>query len=86
MTSEITEVGIERLPDEEALRSERDRRLWEAFNKLPSRYQELLRLMVLAGRTDYHSVAEALRIPHGPTRGRGLAMLRALYDDEESGR
>jgi len=73
------------LPEVEALRDERDRRLWAAFARLPRRCQELLRLTVLAGRADYRVVSEALRMPHGsigPTRGRCLRTLRAELDKE----
>jgi RNA polymerase sigma factor (sigma-70 family) len=73
------------LPEREALRSDRDRRLWTAFRRLPQRCQELLRLTVLAGRAEYRAVAEALRMPRGsigPTRGRCLEMLRGLFATE----
>jgi RNA polymerase sigma factor (sigma-70 family) len=69
-------------PEHEVLRDERDRQLWAAFHKLTQRCQELLRLTVLAGRAEYSAVAEALHMPHGsigPTRGRCLNSLRALY-------
>jgi RNA polymerase sigma factor (sigma-70 family) len=67
------------LPEEEALRSDRDRLLWRAFHRLPQRCQELLRLTVLAGRAEYDHVAQALGMPRGsigPTRGRCIATLR----------
>jgi RNA polymerase sigma factor (sigma-70 family) len=69
-------------PEHEVLRDERDRQLWSAFHELTQRCQELLRLTVLAGRAEYRAVAEALHMPHGsigPTRGRCLNNLRALY-------
>ena len=69
-------------PEHEVLRGERDRQLWSSFHKLTQRCQELLRLTVLAGRAEYSAVAEALHMPHGsigPTRGRCLNSLRALY-------
>lgn len=69
-------------PEHEVLRDERDRQLWASFHKLTQRCQELLRLTVLAGRAEYRAVAEALHMPHGsigPTRGRCLNSLRALY-------
>lgn len=69
-------------PEHEVLRDERDRQLWAAFHQLTQRCQELLRLTVLAGRAEYRAVAEALHMPHGsigPTRGRCLNSLRALY-------
>lgn len=67
------------LPEEEALRSDRDRSLWRAFNRLPKRCQDLLRMTVLAGRAEYDHVARALEMPRGsigPTRGRCIATLR----------
>jgi RNA polymerase sigma factor (sigma-70 family) len=73
------------LPEPEALRNDRDRRLWRAFRQLPQRCQELLRLTVLAGRAEYRVVAEALRMPRGsigPTRGRCLNLLRGLFATE----
>ncbi|MGX7824116.1 RNA polymerase sigma factor [Actinokineospora sp. 24-640] len=81
--------GNEPLPESEALRSERDRKLWAAFARLPERCRHLLRLTVVAGRAEYRTVAESLGMPHGsigPTRGRCLKSLRALYDDGEGGR
>lgn len=72
-------------PEHEVLRHERDRQLWSAFHKLTQRCQELLRLTVLAGRAEYRAVAEALHMPHGsigPTRGRCLNNLRALYNGD----
>lgn len=67
------------LPEEEALRSDRDRALWRAFHRLPQRCQDLLRMTVLAGRAEYDHVARALDMPRGsigPTRGRCIATLR----------
>ncbi|WP_026422993.1 RNA polymerase sigma factor [Actinokineospora inagensis] len=81
--------STEPMPEAEALRTERDRTLWSAFHKLDQRCQELLRLTVLAGRAEYRVVAEVLRMPHGsigPTRGRCLNALRALYDNGDGGR
>jgi len=72
-------------PEHEVLRGERDRQLWAAFHQLTQRCQELLRLTVLAGRAEYRAVAEALHMPHGsigPTRGRCLQSLRAMYDGD----
>lgn len=65
--------------------SERDRRLWAAFRRLPLRCQELLRLTVLAGRAEYAAVADALRIPSdsvGPMRSRCLTKLRELLSED----
>lgn len=70
-------------PEAEAVRADRDRRLWQAFAQLPQRCQELLRLTVLTGRAEYRFVAEALSMPHGsigPTRGRCLQQMRGLLE------
>lgn len=72
-------------PESETLRDDRDRRLWNAFSQLPQHCQELLRLTVLAGRTSYSVVSEALHRPVGsigPTRGRCLGTLRQLFEVE----
>jgi RNA polymerase sigma factor (sigma-70 family) len=84
LSSEITDQlpTTDPSPETEVLRGERDRQLWTAFHELTQRCQELLRLTVLAGRAEYRAVAEALHMPHGsigPTRGRCLNALRALY-------
>lgn len=74
------------LPEPEALRDDRDRRLWTAFNALSRRCQELLRLTVLAGRAEYRAVAEALSMPRGsigPTRGRCLTQLRTRLEEDD---
>lgn len=78
----ISEDG---LPEDEVLRSDRDRLLWRAFNKLERKCQELLRLTVLFGRAEYNSVATELKMPRGsigPTRGRCIAALRGLLTTE----
>ncbi|SFQ55483.1 RNA polymerase sigma factor, sigma-70 family [Amycolatopsis arida] len=87
LTDEMAETmpGTQPAPEAEALRAERDRRLWAAFGRLSQRCQELLRLTVLAGRAEYRLVAEAMRMPHGsigPTRGRCLRELRTLLSAE----
>ncbi|EHK89257.1 RNA polymerase sigma factor [Saccharomonospora azurea] len=73
-------------PEAEAVRADRDRRIWEAFRRLPDRCQELIRLTVLAGRAEYGLVADVLRMPRGsvgPTRGRCLRRLREALDATE---
>lgn len=75
----------EGLPEEETLRSDRDRVLWRAFNRLNRKCQELLRLTVLAGRAEYDHVAEQLMMPRGsigPTRGRCINTLRGYLAEE----
>jgi RNA polymerase sigma factor (sigma-70 family) len=73
------------LPEEEMLRSDRDRALWRAFNKLTRQCQTLLRLTVMAGRAEYDHVAEELKMPRGsigPTRGRCINKLRGHLAEE----
>lgn len=72
-------LSTDGLPEDEVLRSDRDRSLWRAFNRLPQRCQDLLRMTVLAGRAEYDHVARELAMPRGsigPTRGRCIATLR----------
>ncbi|QHT56637.1 sigma-70 family RNA polymerase sigma factor [Cellulomonas sp. H30R-01] len=72
-------------PDTVAVRSERDRVLWEHVGTLPDRCRRLLGLVALVDRPDYTVVSRALGMPVGsigPTRGRCLAKLRlALSND-----
>jgi RNA polymerase sigma factor (sigma-70 family) len=87
LTDEMAEavLSTQPAPEAEALRTERDRRIWAAFSKLPQRCQEILRLTVLAGRAEYRAVAEVLRMPRGsigPVRGRCLKTMRDLLDIE----
>jgi RNA polymerase sigma factor (sigma-70 family) len=90
---ELGDAGAERLPapgpspEDEVLRSDRNRTLWTMFSQLSPRCQEMLRLTVLAGRAEYRAVAEALHMPVGgigPTRGRCLKKLRELYEQESA--
>jgi RNA polymerase sigma factor (sigma-70 family) len=77
------------LPEDAALNDDRDHRLWRAFGRLNERCQELLRLTVLAGRSEYRAVAEALAMPRGsigPTRGRCLTVLRGFLEQEGGSR
>ncbi|MFD1151217.1 RNA polymerase sigma factor [Saccharothrix hoggarensis] len=77
------------LPEDAALVTDRDHRLWRAFGRLSQKCQELLRLTVLAGRAEYRAVAEALSMPRGsigPTRGRCLTTLRTHLDAEGGSR
>jgi RNA polymerase sigma factor (sigma-70 family) len=73
------------LPEPEALRRDRDQRLWRAYRRLTWRCQELLRLTVLGGRAEYRTVAAQLGMPIGgigPTRSRCLVSLRQQFDAE----
>ena len=57
--------------------------LWAALGQLPSRCQELLRIVAFVPRPDYDVVAAELGMPRGsigPTRGRCLARLRVLLE------
>ncbi|MCE7003431.1 sigma-70 family RNA polymerase sigma factor [Kibdelosporangium philippinense] len=75
-------------PEDEALRMDRDTRLWRAFSGLPEKCQELLRLTVLSGRSEYRMVAEVMQMRRGsigPTRGRCLTTLRELLAAEGGG-
>ena len=87
LTDEVAESmpSTQPAPEDEAIRADRDRRLWQVFTRLPQRCQELLRLTVLAGRVEYQLVADVLRIPRGsigPTRGRCLNTMRDLLSSE----
>ncbi|MDX8147921.1 sigma-70 family RNA polymerase sigma factor [Lentzea sp. BCCO 10_0061] len=76
-------------PEENALLSDRQRRLWEAVARLPRRCQELLRVVAFVQRPDYTAVSRALGMARGsvgPTRGRCLAQLRSVLDADPGGR
>lgn len=67
-------------PEQVLVRGQEQVVLWRHFAALSERCQQLLRVVALAERPDYHHVAEALGMPVGsigPTRGRCLAKLRA---------
>jgi len=76
---------VEDAPDARAVRSERDRVLWDHVGALPDRCRQLLGLVALVERPDYEVVSRSLGMPVGsigPTRGRCLAKLRlALLGD-----
>jgi RNA polymerase sigma factor (sigma-70 family) len=68
-------------PYERLASSERDEVLWRAFQQLPERCRNLLRVLAQVDRPDYSVVSEAMGMPRGsigPTRGRCLAKLREL--------
>ena len=70
-------------PDENLLRDERDRALWAAFERLPERDQQLLRLLTADPAPSYEEISAALDMPIGsigPTRARCLARLRREAD------
>lgn len=71
--------------EELAIIDDQRRALWTAIGKLSARCQELLRIIAFVPRPDYQAVAAELGMPTGsigPTRGRCLAKLRALLDEE----
>jgi RNA polymerase sigma factor (sigma-70 family) len=80
---------VEYGPEPRALRSARDRVLWEAFASLPDRCRELLGLQAHAPELTYAQVSRALGMNEnsiGQTRGRCLAILRrrlAILDVRE---
>lgn len=72
-------------PAEGLLTDERDRVLWRHFQALSERCRRLLRIVAEVDRPDYGVIAEAMEMPHGsigPTRGRCLAKLRQLLQDD----
>jgi RNA polymerase sigma factor (sigma-70 family) len=66
-------------PEVIVLTQDRDARLWNAFDGLPERCRQLLRILSTAPELSYHEVGSVLDIPVGsigPTRGRCLDNLR----------
>ena len=73
-------------PDEHVLATERDRVLWSRFAELPERCRQILTMVAMADRPDYAAIAALTGMPVtsvGVTRGRCLAKLRRLLDDDE---
>jgi RNA polymerase sigma factor (sigma-70 family) len=67
--------------DEELLKSEDQRALWAAFDRLSGSCQRLLRLLFADPPVAYADVSAALEMPVGsigPTRSRCLASLKSL--------
>lgn len=78
-------VAADETPVEAVLRAEQQRTLWRHLRQLPQRCQSLLRVIALAERPDYASLADALGMPVGsigPTRGRCLAKLRLALEGD----
>jgi RNA polymerase sigma factor (sigma-70 family) len=77
----------DRAPDRRLVRDDRDRELWEAYQRLPVRCRTLLRLLVIEPAGSYAAVSAALDMPIGslgPARGRCLdALRRELRTSEE---
>jgi RNA polymerase sigma factor (sigma-70 family) len=64
-----------------AARLRRAREVWAAFQQLPARCQQLLRLLIASPPPSYADIAGQLEIAVGsigPTRGRCLGQLRTL--------
>ncbi|MGI5177266.1 RNA polymerase sigma factor [Dactylosporangium sp. CA-152071] len=73
------------LPEEEALRAEEQRLLWQAVDRMPDRCARLLRAMGAHPAPSYAELGAALDMPVGsigPTRARCLEMLRGLLTGE----
>ncbi|MCV2395583.1 sigma-70 family RNA polymerase sigma factor [Actinotalea sp. M2MS4P-6] len=73
-------------PEAEVLTHDRDSRLWQVFLRLPARCQQILRFVASADRPDYRAIAEVTGMKVtavGVTRGRCLAKLRTLLDQDE---
>lgn len=73
-------------PESETLGRESDRALWQVFVRLPERCQQILRFVAAADRPDYRAIAEVtgMKVTSvGITRGRCLAKLRTLLDQDE---
>jgi RNA polymerase sigma factor (sigma-70 family) len=81
-------AGSSQAADAPLLVADRDAGLWQAFERLSNRCQQVLRLLVVIpenGPPSYQLAAQALGLPTGslgPTRGRCLAQLRDLLDAE----
>lgn len=61
--------------------------LWAHVKSLSPRCQALLRVIAFADKPDYASLSQALDMPVGsigPTRGRCLAKLRQLLDNDDT--
>jgi RNA polymerase sigma factor (sigma-70 family) len=75
-------------PEDSAVLSDRQRRLWAVVASLPQRCQTLLRVVAFVPRPDYGPIAAALGMARGgvgPTRGRCLAQLRAMLEADVDG-
>lgn len=73
--------------EDEATANLRDRALWQAVAQLSERCQRLLRVAAFLDRPNYAQLAHDLEMPVGsigPTRGRCLAKLRTMLEDEHA--
>jgi RNA polymerase sigma factor (sigma-70 family) len=67
--------------EDAAIQEEWTRRLWQAFQELPNRCRELLRVLITSPPPSYAEIAVTFDIPIGsigPTRARCLRRLRRL--------
>jgi RNA polymerase sigma factor (sigma-70 family) len=67
--------------EDAAIQKERMRRLWQAFQELPNRCRELLRVLIASPPPSYAEIAVTFDMPIGsigPTRARCLRRLREL--------
>jgi RNA polymerase sigma factor (sigma-70 family) len=74
--------------EEATTEAARARQVWAAFQQLPARCRELLRVLMATPPLPYVEVAEMFGIAVGsigPTRGRCLHQLRALLAGSEAG-
>jgi RNA polymerase sigma factor (sigma-70 family) len=85
VASEMDDRAQTAAPDRteaQALTAERDRLLWEVFQRISERCQQLLRLLL--AEVPYTQISEAMGMPVGsigPTRQRCLASLRTQVGD-----
>jgi DNA-directed RNA polymerase specialized sigma24 family protein len=83
---EVCDQGIN--PEEQALRFERRKLVMRAFRRLPTRDQDLLRLMAVCPSASYRDISRRVGIPIGsigPTRQQALGRLRhELTNDGDS--
>jgi RNA polymerase sigma factor (sigma-70 family) len=69
------------LPEESLLRTEREHRIWQVFQSLPVRCQNLLRLLLADPPASYEETAAALDMPIGsvgPSRARCLKAMGGM--------
>jgi len=84
----LDQASEEESPEGAVLAAEKDearvrraRQLWSAFQQLPARCQQLLRMLIASPPPSYADIGATLGIAIGsigPTRGRCLAQLRTL--------
>lgn len=75
-------------PEERAVTKAAHQQLWTTMKRLPEQCQRLLRILAFTHRPDYTAISAELGMKRGtigPTRGRCLAKLRTLLNDEAAG-